>query len=75
MEFEVPGGVLVFESKGNCLECQFLNRPNPDEDTFICLKTLKTITHELDDPVGCEGFEEITNYWMPIYLEAYGTYA
>ena len=75
MEFEVPGGVLIFESKGNCLECQFLHRPNQDEDVFICLKSLKIIAHELDEPIGCEGFEEITNYWMPRYIDVYGNYA
>ena len=75
MEFEVPGGSMIFDSKGNCLECQFLHRPNPDEDKFMCLRNLRAITHELDDNIGCEGFEEITNFWMPQYIEPYGNYA
>jgi hypothetical protein len=74
MEFEVTGGVPVFESKGNCLECQYLHRPNPEEDSFICLRNLRVITHELDEPVGCEGFDEIRTFWVPHYIDVYGNY-
>ena len=66
--------MLVFENKVNCLECQHLHRPNPVEDNFICLRNLKRITHELDESVGCDGFEDLKVYWTPQYIERVGTY-
>ena len=74
MEVQVPGGVLVIETQVNCLECQYLYRPNPDEDSFLCLRSLKLITHELDAPVVCGGFDELTVYWNPRYIESSGIY-
>lgn len=56
MEFEVFGQVFVSESSINCLECQHLYQPNPGEDILICLRTLKTISHEIEDVFECEGF-------------------
>jgi hypothetical protein len=74
MEVEVRGGVLYIKAKVNCLECQFLHRPNPDEDVFICLRSLKTVTHELDEPIFCEGFDELRVHWVPSYDNRVGTY-
>jgi hypothetical protein len=73
MEVRVPG-VLVFEDRVNCLECQYLNRPNPAEDSFVCLRNLERVTRELDEPFGCDGFEELKIYWTPQYVERVGTY-
>jgi hypothetical protein len=73
MEVRFPG-VPVFEDRINCLECQFLHRPNPVENSFVCLRNLKLVIHELDEPVGCEGFEELKVYWTPQYVERVGTY-
>ena len=68
MEFEVFVQVLVSESSINCLECQHLFQPNPDEEVLLCLRTLKTITHEIEDVIECQGFEEIMPFWTPAYV-------
>ncbi len=52
----------------SCLECQHLFRPNPVEDHFLCLRTLKEVKHELDMPVECDGFEELLLHWTPVYV-------
>ncbi len=75
MEDEVRGGVLFITTMVNCLECQFLHKPNPVEESFVCLRNLKRITNELDDPIMCEGFDELKIYWSPKYIEQTGNYA
>lgn len=75
MEVEVKGRVLVYDTTVCCLECQYLHRPNPDEDSFLCLRSLEAVTHELDEPAGCNGFEEIMAYWVPRFVERLGVYA
>ncbi len=65
MEIEVP---VVFEANINCLECQHLYQPNPAEDVLMCLRSLRTITHEIEDIVECEGFEELKGFWEPVYV-------
>lgn len=74
MEVEVPGRVLIIETQVNCLECQYLYRPNPDEDIFMCLRSLQMVTHELDEPFVCGGFEELKVHWNPWYVESSGIY-
>ena len=74
MEVEVPRGVLLIEAKVNCLECQFLNRPNPGEDVFMCLRSLKMISNELDEPIKCGGFDDLQVNWSPRYIERVGNY-
>lgn len=74
MEVEVPRGVLLIETKVNCLECQFLNRPNPAEDRFVCLRDLRMITNELDEPIRCDGFDDLRVHWAPSFIERVGNY-
>lgn len=50
----------------SCIECQHLHRPNPVEDRFMCLRSLETVHHELDEPRGCGGFEELKAFWVPL---------
>jgi hypothetical protein len=52
----------------SCLECHYLYRPNPDEDHYMCLRTLEKILHELDDSVNCIEFVLLKAYWKPIYI-------
>ena len=66
MEFEVFGQVFVSKSSINCLECQHLYQPNPDEEILICLRTLATISHEIEDVFECDGFEELNDSWDPV---------
>ncbi len=54
-----------------CLECQHLHRPNPVEDIFMCLRSLRLVEHELDEGVVCGGFDEIAAEWAPV-LGVYG---
>ena len=61
MEVEVQGRVLVFETSVCCLECQYLHRPNPVEESFLCLRSLEMVTRELDEPFGCNGFDGLLN--------------
>jgi hypothetical protein len=68
MEFEVFGQVFVSKSGINCLECQHLYQPNPGEEILICLRTLDTISHEIEDVFGCDGFEELKSSWDPVYV-------
>ena len=68
MEFEVFMQVSISKSSINCLECQHLFQPNPDEEILICLRTLKTIAHEIEEEIGCEGFEDIMPFWNPVYV-------
>ena len=68
MEIEVFGQVLVSDSSINCLECQHLYQPNPGEDILICLRTLRTISHEIENVFECEGFEELKTHWTPVYV-------
>ncbi len=74
MEVEDPREELLIETKVNCLECQFLYKPNPVEESFVCLRSLKRITNELDEPIKCEGFDELKVYWSPRYIERVGNY-
>ena len=74
MEVEVPRGVLFIEARVNCLECQYLHKPNPAEDSFMCLKSLQRITHELDEPFTCKGFDDLQVNWVPLYVERTGAY-
>jgi hypothetical protein len=60
-------GVFI-ELRATCLECQYLHRPNPSEDVYICLCTLETIQHELDFPVICYNYEEIETSWKLVYI-------
>jgi hypothetical protein len=73
MEVRFPG-VPVFEDKVNCLECQFLNRPNPVEDVFMCLRSLKMISNELDELIKCGGFDDLKVLWVPSYVKSSGIY-
>lgn len=57
-----------------CVECQHLHMPNPIEDIYICLCTLKTITHEIDESPRCSDFEEIKSIWIPIYTLKHKNY-
>ena len=41
------------EPEINCLECQYLHRPNPGEDIYLCLRTLENIIHEIDEYILC----------------------
>lgn len=59
---------ISLESRVNCLECQHLYQPNPEEDVLICLRTLGIITHEIEDILECWGFEELKDTWTPVYL-------
>ena len=74
MEVEVRGGVLYVKAMVNCLECQYLHRPNPVEDRFVCLRDLSRITNELDEPIRCDGFDELKVHWIPSFIERVGTY-
>ncbi len=75
MEFEVFGQVFVSESSINCLECQHLYQPNPEEDVLICLRTLKPISHEIENVFECREFEELKQHWTPVYVpEIAGVY-
>ena len=55
----------------SCIECQYLHRPNPSEDIYICLRDLKEISHEIDENVKCKMFNFIQALWKPIYLKEY----
>lgn len=66
--------MLVFEDKANCLDCQYLHRPNPVEDKFLCLRSLEQITHELDEAILCAGFEDLKIYWAPLFIEETKSY-
>ena len=68
MESVVPRNPFFYETKATCLECQYLHRPNPSEDVYLCLCSLENIQHELDFPVICYDYEDIKQSWMPIYL-------
>lgn len=68
MESEVPRGVFVYETSATCLECQYLHKPNPSEDLYLCLCSLKNIQHELDFPVICYDYEDMKPSWKPIYI-------
>ena len=35
---------------------------------MICLKTLKTISHEIEKVFECDGFEELKTSWDPVYV-------
>ena len=74
MENRILPKVFPYESYCCCLECQFLNQPNPEESIFLCLRTLETIEHEIDIEIDCEGYEEISSFWEPIYLDNLQTY-
>ena len=74
MEVEVSRGVLVIETKVNCLECQYLIRPNPAEDRFVCLRDLTRITNELDELIRCDGFDDLKVQWIPSFIERVGNY-
>ena len=74
MESEVPHGVVFNETKSTCLECQYLHRPNPSEDVYLCLRSLETVQHELDTPVLCFKYENMRSYWTPIYISEVGHY-
>ena len=73
MEIDDPS-ILFTEARVNCLDCQFLNRPNPTEDIFMCLKTLNNVKHELDEQIRCDGFEVIKMNWELNYIENYGNF-
>ncbi len=75
MEVEVQGRTLVYETTVCCLECQYLHRSNPVEEGFMCLRSLERVTRELDDPSGCNGFDEIEAFWVPRFVERLGVYA
>ena len=66
MEFEVFGQVFVSKSSINCLECHHLYQPNPGEEILICLRTLATISHEIEKVFECDGFEELKTSWDPV---------
>ena len=74
MDAETHGGLLVFETVVNCLECQYMHRPNPEEDVFICLRSLELIAHEIDDPIQCGGYEDLKLYWSPMFVEETRSY-
>ena len=65
----------MYEPAVCCLECQHLHRPNPVEESFLCLRSLENVTRELDESNGCEGFEEIKAFWSPRFVERLGVYA
>ena len=56
------------EPEINCLECQYLHRPNPGEDSYLCLRTLENIIHEIDEYILCLKFELIRSYWKPVHI-------
>ena len=73
------GEVLKFDKNNeepqiSCLECQYLHRPNPSEDVYLCLRTLESIVHEIDDDVKCLEFELIRAYWKPVYINILRNY-
>ena len=74
MEVEVQGNVLVYETTVCCLECQYLHRPNPAEESFLCLKSLEKVSRELDEPAGCNGFDELKSFWAPRFVESLGVF-
>ena len=74
MESEVPHGVFFYETRATCLECQYLHRPNPSEDVYLCLRSLENIQHELDTPVICYDYEDMKQNWTPIYISEVGHY-
>lgn len=58
----------------SCIECQYLHRPNPTEDIYLCLRDLKVISHEIDEYNNCIKFGYIQADWEPIYLNEYKSY-
>lgn len=68
MESEVASGIFYYETEATCLECQYLHRPNPSEDSYLCLCSLEAIQHELDFPVICYNYEDMKQSWNPIYI-------
>jgi hypothetical protein len=69
MSVIISNGDIFFETQVNCLECQYLHRPNPDEDHYLCLRTLEEIFHELDEYMTCFGYAVIETHWKPILVE------
>ena len=65
---------LRFEAKKSCLECHYLSQPNPDEALYICLRSLESLLHEIEEEIECIGFEEIHGLWIPAYVESLEMY-
>ena len=74
MRVQISDDQIFIEALVNCLECQYLHRPNPNEDQYLCLRNLEKIIHEIDMQVPCFEFEGIIGYWKPVYLEEYKNY-
>lgn len=64
----------VDQIKVSCIECQYLHRPNPVEDIYLCLRDLKEIRYEIDDDINCIKFGFIEAEWVPVYLNEYKSY-
>ena len=58
-----------------CLECMFLHQPNPVEDQYLCLRTLREVRHELDEPIECRGFKLVPYVWVPTFVGKTKSYA
>ena len=58
----------------SCIECRYLFMPNPDEDHYLCLRTLERIIHELDDVIVCGGYEKIPVVWKPCFIKELYSY-
>ena len=69
MESTVHRNPLLYETKATCLECQYLHKPNPSEDIYLCLCSLENIQHELDFPIICYDYEDLKQLWNPIYID------
>jgi len=57
-----------------CIDCHFLFQPNPEEDIFICLRSLEIIDHGVEEIIKCCGYQEVRNYWKPVFVASLNTY-
>lgn len=53
----------------------FLHQPNPVEDQYLCLRTLREVRHELDEPIECRGFKLVPYVWVPTFVGKAKSYA
>ena len=50
-----------------CLECSHMFQPDGDKEQYFCLNARDYITHEIDENIGCKGYENINesnNRWF-----------
>lgn len=45
-----------------CLECDNMHQPRRDKDLYFCLKARDYIEHEIDENIGCNGYQPLGMY-------------